>query len=141
MAIEKIVVDASVVAKWFLIEEHSEQAIALRDDYISGRVALVAPSLLVYEVLNALKYSGVYSREEMEQIAEALDRYGIDLRELRGDLKKRAVGEAVARDLSLYDASYLALAEVLQARLYTADEELVERGGGVAVHVREYEKS
>ncbi len=39
---EKIVVDASVVAKWFLIEEYSDKALQLRNDYIRGAVILAA---------------------------------------------------------------------------------------------------
>ncbi|MBU2559444.1 type II toxin-antitoxin system VapC family toxin, partial [archaeon] len=53
----KIVVDASVVAKWFLEEVHSEMAEAIRKDYADGLLDLAAPSLLPYEVLNALRYN------------------------------------------------------------------------------------
>ena len=35
---KKIVVDASVVAKWYLIEEYSDNAIKLRNDYVRGLV-------------------------------------------------------------------------------------------------------
>jgi predicted nucleic acid-binding protein len=53
----KIVVDASVAVKWFVEEEFSDLALKLRDMHVNGLVDLVAPSLMPYEVLNALKYS------------------------------------------------------------------------------------
>ena len=61
-----IVVDASVAVRWFNPEEHSERALALRDDHIARRVVLAAPSLLVWEVGDALGYNqelGVGRRE------------------------------------------------------------------------------
>ncbi len=42
------VVDASVVAKWFLDEEFSSEARRLRDDYAAELVELEAPCLLPY---------------------------------------------------------------------------------------------
>ena len=56
----EVVVDASVVVKWFIEEEFSREARLLRDAYADGLVDIVTPSLLPYEVLNALKYSGAF---------------------------------------------------------------------------------
>jgi len=50
------VADASVVAKWFLEEADSEPARRLRDDFLEGIVRLRAPSILPFEVLNALRF-------------------------------------------------------------------------------------
>jgi len=36
-----------------------------------------------YEVLNALRYSGLYSKEELAGVVRSLERYGIELWELR----------------------------------------------------------
>jgi len=43
-------------------------------------------------------------------------------------------------DLTIYDASYIALAELEQCPLYSADEELValDRGRESIVHIRDY---
>src|SRR6266540_2476528 len=49
------VVDASVVAKWFLKEENTLSARRLREDFLEGSLRLRVPSLLPFEVLNALK--------------------------------------------------------------------------------------
>ncbi|MEM2922285.1 MAG: hypothetical protein QXF26_08235 [Candidatus Bathyarchaeia archaeon] len=41
--VEKIVLDASVVVKWFTKEEYSMQALAVKAKYESGEVDIVAP--------------------------------------------------------------------------------------------------
>ena len=43
-----------------------------------------------------------------------------------------------AEDISAYHAAYVALAIHIDARLYTADGELMRRLPGRAVHIREY---
>ncbi len=52
------VVDASVVVKWLVEEEGSERALRLRDRYIDGKIEIIAPELITFEVLNALRYEG-----------------------------------------------------------------------------------
>ena len=41
----QIVVDASVVVKWFVEEEYGREARLLRDAYVNGLIDLIAPSL------------------------------------------------------------------------------------------------
>lgn len=135
---EKIVVDASVVVKWFLEEEYSAEALRIRDDYVRGVVEIAVPSLLEYEVLNALRYSRVYSVEELEEAAIALNRFGFERYELEDELKTLAVRIAERDNITVYDAAYVALAERLDTILYTADMELVRKFPGRVLHVREY---
>jgi predicted nucleic acid-binding protein len=44
------VVDACVVAKWFLPEAHKEQAENLLHDFVDEKVTLMAPDILVIEI-------------------------------------------------------------------------------------------
>ncbi|MCD6095517.1 MAG: type II toxin-antitoxin system VapC family toxin [Thermoprotei archaeon] len=136
----RVVVDASVIAKWFLEEQYSDRALKLRDDYVKGLFSIVAPSLLTYEVLNALKYSRVYSIGELEEIGKALNKYGFDLYELRGEYKLETIRIAMEMDITIYDASYVALARRFNTVLYTADEELEEKFPELVVHIRDYGK-
>ena len=39
----KVVIDASIVVKWFLEEEYSDKALKLRNDYVRGIISLAAP--------------------------------------------------------------------------------------------------
>lgn len=124
---ETIVVDASVIAKWYLKEEWREEALSLRRDYIEGKISLAAPTVMPFEVLNAIKFS----RKEvearlLEAIAESLTLYGIKLYGLEGEYAKEVVQLAVKEAITVYDASYVALAKILNSILYTADENLIE---------------
>ena len=48
-----IVVDASVVVKWFVEEEYSRDTDRIRKDYLDQLIDIAVPGLLKYEVLKA----------------------------------------------------------------------------------------
>ncbi len=135
---KKIVIDASIVVKWFLEEEYSSESLQLRNDYVRGFFTIAAPSLLKYEVLNALRYSGVYGIGELKDLGVALDKYGFELYELEGELKELTIETALKSNTTIYDASYIALARLLNTILYTADKELLEKFPDTAIHIKQY---
>ncbi len=139
MATKKVVVDASVVAKWFLEEVYSDKAVLLRDKYVGREILLTSPSIMPYEVLNALRYSGLYSKEELVDIVRTLERYGIELWDLEREYGERVAEVAIELNVSVYDASYVALAEIVNSRLVTADEEIVTKAKNLIdlKHVKE----
>lgn len=118
-----LVVDASVVVKWFVPERDHEQALAIRDDYLDGDASLFAPALLPFEVINALRYSERYADETLVAASESLAGYGIEMRPLSNSGAVAPTAEEL--DVSVYDASYVALAEAVDGRAYTADEALL----------------
>jgi len=123
----EVVVDASVVVKWFIEEEFSREARLLRDAYADGLVDIVAPSLLPYEVLNALKYSGAFGEDELKEVATAIEDFQIRLFNLQGELARKAIELAMRKGITVYDASYVALAHILGTIVYTADEKLIKK--------------
>jgi len=135
---KNIVVDASIVVKWFLEEKFSDKALELRNDYVGGVITITVPSLLEYEVLNALKYSNVYTMKELKEIGKALNKYGFETYELEGKLKELTVEIALEKKITVYDASYVALAKQLNTTLYTADKELIEKFPEIAKHIKHY---
>ena len=135
-----IVVDACVIVKWFVDEEYSRAARLLRDSYVNGLIEIAVPALMPYEVLNALKYSGAYGEDELKEIAEVLEDYQFETYDLSGDLAKRTVEIAMRKGLTIYDASYVALAEKLNTVLYTADEKIIRkiRDENLVRHISHY---
>ncbi|MHA1385376.1 MAG: type II toxin-antitoxin system VapC family toxin [Candidatus Helarchaeota archaeon] len=130
------VIDASVVVKWFIIEEFREQAINLRDDFIKKKIKLLAPSILFFEVLNAIRYSKKdISKKTLNNIGKSLLYYGIQLFMFDEDLITETIKLALEKDVTIYDAVYVALAEIKKVRLYTADDRLIKKLG------KKYEKS
>lgn len=136
-----LVVDASVVVKWYVPERDHERARALRDDYLDGTHDLCAPPLLPFEVVNALRYSGHYDGERLVEASTTLPEYGIELVPYGGIGPVAEVSTEL--DVPVYDASYIALAHERAATVYTADERLLDAvegsaRSGLAAHVRSY---
>jgi predicted nucleic acid-binding protein len=125
-------VDASVVVRLLVDAPDSERVHALWEGWQSAGRPLVAPSLLHYEVANALfryEQAGELAEEEVQQALDAA--LGLSLR-LIGDSALHVAAVLLARRLQLaatYDAHYLALAERLGAEFWTADRRLVDRVG------------
>jgi len=136
-----LVVDASVVAKWYIPEQDHELARDLRDDYVNNTHDLCAPALLPFEVVNALKYSGQYDQERLREAAATLPEYGITLHSFSELGPVTAVSDEA--DIPIYDASYVAIAESMDTAVYTADSRLLDSLDGTpysenAAHIQTY---
>ena len=127
-----IVVDASVVVKWFVEERYGGEALTIRNSL---------PSLLYLEVLNALKYSGAFGEDELKRIARILEDYQFTAYELEGAYAEKTVEVAMRKGMTIYDASYMALALIEEADLYTADEKLLMKTRDLRIvkHLKDFE--
>jgi len=123
----EIVIDASVVVKWFIEEIDSDKARFLRDKFIDGKIELIAPSLLYFEVLNALKYSQLFDRSELDDAGESLENYGFNVITIKDEIRKHMIKIAVDHEMSIYDASYLGLSIGLGKIYCTADEKIIKK--------------
>jgi predicted nucleic acid-binding protein len=124
---DEYVVDSSVVTKWFLIETNSDQAIRLRDEFATGRLRLAVPTLLFYEVMNALRFSGVFNETELALAAKSLSKYRFGIFRPVGKLLELSTQLSVRNDITVYDACYTALAKRLGRELVTEDKELLDK--------------
>ena len=123
----KIVIDASVVVKWFIEEIDSDKARFLRDKFIDGKIELTVPSLLYFEVLNALKYSQLFDQSELDDAGESLENYGFNVITIKDKIRKHMIKIAVNHEMSIYDASYLGLSIDLGEIYCTADEKIIKK--------------
>lgn len=132
--IRRHVVDASVAAKWYFREEHSERAEAL----LAQDGELLAPGLLVVEIASL-----VWKRARRGEITEvAADRIVAALRQVplevhpTAELVTAALPLALHGGLTLHDAFYTALAVKAGCPLVTADRKLYDvlRGSRLADH-------
>jgi len=124
---EEAVIDASVVVKWFSEEENTKSALLVRDEHIEGNRTLVAPDLLLYEIINALRFKPGFDKIKLHRALSDLFDIQIDLIIPHKDLMVRSSELAYLYDASLYDTCYLALAELMGIIVITSDKKFYEK--------------
>ena len=127
MTPNSITIDASVAIKWFNKEPSRGEALKIRAAHLNGVTLLHAPTLLIYEVCNALKHNPDYDEEGLIKALDALQKIGINFK--NPDMKQMTATakNAYLYGLSAYDSSYLACAEDAGNNLITADEKLYNK--------------
>lgn len=124
---KRLVVDASVILKWYLADEvHGEKALALLKQHAIGELEILAPTLLTYELMNGLVIAGRRARIDENAVSLSLKGFlnlGIQFYDLNYFADKVFL-YARLYGRSVYDSSYLALAELERVDFITADERL-----------------
>ena len=117
-----VVLDASVVAKWFRStnERRVAEARRLRTAFGNGEVGVIAPSLLPLELINIAGRKWHWARAQLEALAHEIEELGFEF--VEPDL--RSVARLTAAGLTAYDAAYVAIAEDHELQFVTDDEQL-----------------
>jgi predicted nucleic acid-binding protein len=133
------VIDASVGIKLFVTEHLSERADALFAQLTAQPpTRLYVPDLFYSECANVLwKYVRRFGYPRADAQQAVADLVSLNLRRVPAlDLLTDALGIALSLNVTVYDASYLALADRLTAPLVTADESLARKLAGTHYDVR-----
>lgn len=132
------VVDASVIlAAIFPQEAHRRDAMAFIDRSMKIAGTFIAPSILLYEVFNAVRSAILSKRLTFGDAHTMLTAYKtiepayVDF----SFLSKNALTIALKSDCSVYDAAYAALAEERRCPLYTLDRKLIQKLKILSIHV------
>jgi len=126
-----MIIDASVLLSAFFPDEAQAQAQAVLRDHASGQVRLKSPTLLSYEVTNAVwqaERRGRISNKQADEILQVTSGLDIELLSIHWG---ESLPLARRFERSAYDAAYLTLAERLGEPFITADERLFN-----AVHAK-----
>lgn len=127
-----LVVDTSVVIKWYTPEEGSSAATAI----LAQPFTLLAPDILVAELGNALwkkTRRGQLADAEARHIAQTFLRTGPVALWPSDALLSTALDVALAQGCTVYDALYLTLALIHACPFVTADAHLVQTLRGTAL--------
>jgi predicted nucleic acid-binding protein len=117
------VVDASVVLQW-LVERPAAPWRALLEAHREGTEPLAAPELIHYEVTNVLVRKLGLPVDDALDAWERLLALEIETYTLAAEQYRESLRLAHDEKVTVYDASYLALARELRAPLVTADRKL-----------------
>ena len=121
-----VVLDASVIVKWFNEEIYTDNAVILKEKYLKKQFIIYEPSLLFYEVSNALRYNSELGEKDVVQAIQNL----IDLQLKIVGIDKwflKSISLAYNHGITIYDSAYIALGLSLHAPIYTADEKLEKK--------------
>lgn len=122
-----VVIDASVVAKWYNNEALTDKALQLRDDFIKGRLGLCAPEHLVYEVGNSIWKNKALSVSDCAQAVSSLMEMEIELVRLDPGMASRAIKTARELSISYYDSLYIQLSIDRGLTLLSSDALLISK--------------
>jgi predicted nucleic acid-binding protein len=116
-----MIVDASVILRAFFPDEAQVQAQAVVREHVAGRIHLMAPALLPYELSNAVwqaERRGRITRPQADEVLQAMA--GLDI-EIVPQVWGVMLPLARQFDRSAYDAAYLTLAQETGQPLITGD--------------------
>lgn len=124
---KKVVLDASVIIKWFLEEKQRKAALLFRGEYQRGTREIYVPSLLLFEVANTFVHKSSIPLKDCQVYLEEL--IDLDLKVLVFSAQNWQEVAQVARDcrVSVYDAVYVVLAKNLDCEFITADKKLFQK--------------
>ncbi len=124
-----LVIDASVLIKFYIPEILSDRAQRLLDSVGQGKVTLLAPDLVYSETGNILwkkHHLKELTRSEVEEITDAIVLLPLRVEPSKG-LLPFAVEIGMVYGVTVYDALYVALSRIYETRMMTADRKLFER--------------
>lgn len=136
---QSVVVDASLAFKWVVKEEHSDKADGLAISWHKQGIQMAAPYFMPVEVSNILHQRikrSYLSIEEGVSLIEQLLSSDIELYQSL-DIHRHALELASEFGQgAVYDSHYLALAELLDCEMWTADERFYRSASPAASRLR-----
>lgn len=117
-----VVVDTSVAFKWITPEEDSERACTLLRNEV-----LAAPDMLLYEITNILHCQKRLPDERVQSLLATFLDFQVQMFALPSHKFSRVAELSRTFDITSYDASFIAMAELLETEMITADRKLLQK--------------
>lgn len=122
------VLDASVVYKWVIDEDHPTQqaALKLREEFLLGKTKVIAPDIIFYEIGNILSFKTTLSFSDIKRGWGNFVKLNFPTLTPTLNFIKKCVNFSKKYQVSVYDASYAVLAKEKRCDLITADQKFVK---------------
>lgn len=135
--------DASVAARFLLVEDLSEKAELVLEDFLAGNLELLSPELLIYEVGNTLWKSVERGFIGLDEASEKFS-YFLELKipsiVLKVEDYRKALEWSIKNNATYYDGVYVQCCLKTGGALLTADNALCKKSRETipTVHLRDY---
>lgn len=125
-----VIVDTSLIYKWFVDEEPkqiTDSSRALLKSFLNGKEKILCPSLILYELGNILSYKTKLSKSDIDNIWSRFSNINLPLVNPTQELIKKCIDFSLQYHASVYDASYAVLAMEKKCILLTADSKFAKK--------------
>jgi len=119
-----IVLDSSVLIKWFKQEEGTEKALQLREAYINEKIEVAIPDLVFYELSNVLRYEESINKQQVQKAVQSLREMEFQVIAPFEEYTDEMIEESIQKDITVYDSAFYTLSKLLEAEMITSDQEL-----------------
>ena len=132
----KLILDSSVIAKLFLKEKYSVEAMQMMTLAYSKNIKFMASKLLSYEVGNVFWKNLRKKGKDGSELVKRLYLLDIEYFSLDNDFACEVMKIALEHDITYYDAAHVALSKRYKVPLVTVDKELL-RKFDFAINIKE----
>ncbi len=125
-----VVLDASVVYKWFVDEKPQNlTAVArnIRKSFVEEKQEVTAPDILLYELANTFAFKTNLESRDILNFWAKLAQYNIAVVSPSLEFMQKAILFSKRYKVSVYDSCYAVLAVEKKCDLITADEKFVKQ--------------
>ncbi len=142
---QNIILDSSVIAKWFFPTEVDGQiALSIKDLFLAKEISISVPTLIYYEINNLIR-TAIKGQRVSEDLAKKAYQGFLNLDLVvysSKGLMESALEIALLLDISSYDASYVALSQYLKIPFLTSDQKLLDKSkSDLVLSLKEFEIS
>ncbi len=132
----KLTLDSSVIAKLFIDEKDTKNAVSLMEKSIEDGAELIASELILYEVGNTIWKHIRKKKTDGQEYIRQLFFLNIDYLPPNQDTACQTIALAQEQDITYYDAVHVILAKNNETPLVTEDKELLEKVDS-AINIKE----
>lgn len=123
-----VVVDTSVLIKWFKQEKDTDKALEIRQAYLDEEIEIAIPDLVFYELSNVLRYDQEMTKTSVSEAVNSIRDMDFQVMAPFTEYTDRMIENSMEKDITVYDSAFLTLSEMLNCRTVTADSELAKKG-------------
>lgn len=117
----RINIDASILVKWFYPEDEFEQASQLFSIVENKEIEILIPPSATLELSNSLLVAKKFTIQDTKRALEKLYSFGPKIQAENASLIKKTIEIAENWKITTYDAVFIALSEIEEIPLFTAD--------------------